>query len=186
MCQLQIWTLFVVEDAKKVTREIGERLREWRRSMEKTQGEMAALLSVNISVLRKYELGLNAPGGLLLTVACQRGLSINWLLTGQGPMTQQQATSSCPTCDAVLAQLCSSLEKLRTLDPEKYQVLSMGFIARSDEAGEHAALKRSALQKEGFAHSGYMDDILSVPMDLYGEDSIPGGLTPLAPGKPEG
>ena len=174
-----------MEDAKKVTREIGERLREWRRSMEKTQGEMAALLAVNISVLRKYELGLNAPGGLLLTVACQRGLSINWLLTGQGPMTQQQATSSCPTCDAVLAQLCASLEKLRTLDPEKYQLLSMGFIARSDEAGEHAALKRSALLKEGFVQSTYMDDILSVPMDLYGEDSIPGGLTPLVPGKPE-
>lgn len=159
-----------MENPKEVTKAIGERLREWRRSMEKTQIEMASLLGVNIGVLRKYEIGLNAPGGLILTVACEKGLNVSWLLTGKGPMLVSLISGNYSTSDEVLEKLCRSLEGLRELDPEKYLFLSRSFIARSVEAGEHAALKRDALERTNPHRSaGALEDILSAPMELLDE-----------------
>ncbi|CAN7645462.1 helix-turn-helix domain-containing protein [Acidovorax sp. LjRoot129] len=166
-----------MENPKLVTKAIGERLREWRRSLEKTQAEMASLLGVNIGVLRKYEIGLNAPGGLILTVACEKGLNVSWLLTGKGPMlvslVPEQRYS---TSDGVLEKLCESLEALRHLDPEKYLVLSRGFILRSVEAGEHAALKRAAVMREELSRATDFQDILTAPMEL--DDELPAPPSP--------
>ena len=113
--------------------------------MELTQAEMASSLGVNIGALRKYEIGLNAPGGLILAVACHKGLNISWLLTGNGPMLVSLASPPSPQePEAALDELCLSLGNLQALDATKYDVLLQEFIARSVEASEHVALKLAA------------------------------------------
>lgn len=136
-------------DSPEFPVEVGLRLRTWRRSLRKTQDEMAAILHVNPTGYRRYELGRNAPGAAVLAAACSYGLNLNWLLTGRDHMLLRDEKSGYSADDFVLDRLCTSLDKLRSLDPEKFKMLSQGFIARSDEAGDHAQLKRNASQHEG-------------------------------------
>lgn len=66
-------------------RTLGRRLRELR-GFDLTQGELAKELNISQSQLSKYERGVAAPPGDILFFIKQRfQVSIDWLLTGEGP-----------------------------------------------------------------------------------------------------
>ena len=170
---------------KELSDAIGKRLRLWRRSVHLTQDDMAHKLSVNKTTYRKYELGMSAPGAAVLASACNHGVNINWLLTGLEPMLWTLDEPPDWAKDDVLEELCRTLERLRVLDPSKYEMLARGFIARSAEAREHAELKRAAASPLSGDHlppppsSGFQDLLHSHIMDLIpDEDRAPSELPP--------
>ncbi|WP_333709417.1 helix-turn-helix transcriptional regulator [Tepidimonas ignava] len=65
---------------------IGSRLRQWRITLGLTQAQLAERLGVHIGVLKKYEQGLNVPGGEALAAIARTGVNMTWLLTGEGEM----------------------------------------------------------------------------------------------------
>ena len=66
-------------------RALGRRLRELR-GFDLTQEEFAAELGVSQSQLSKYERGVAAPpADVLFSVKKRFRVSIDWLLTGEGP-----------------------------------------------------------------------------------------------------
>lgn len=131
---------------------------------------MAVRLQVNPSTYKRYELGLNAPGAPVLHEACGLGVNTNWLLNGNPPMVRMAKSSGCDSTDSVLEDLCCSLNNLRLLDPDKYDVLTKGFVARSAEAAEHAVLKKSMADTISNRLAYGYEDILSAPMDLTNSD----------------
>jgi len=162
--------------------DVGARLKLWRRNaLQLTQDEVASMLQINPTGYRKYELGRHSPGAAVLAAACCNGLNVNWLLTGQDRMLLRDAPSNYSTDDHVLERLCTVLDRLRTLDPEKYKLLSSQFILRSEEALDHAKLKHLQLSSPETMPSPYpapnppkgLEDILSAP--------IPNGEAPMPP-----
>lgn len=66
-------------------RALGKRLRELR-GFDLTQEEMAKELKISQSQLSKYERGVSAPTADVLFFMKKRfDVSIDWLLTGEGP-----------------------------------------------------------------------------------------------------
>ena len=62
------------------------RLRHWRTVLKLTQAKMADRLKIDVGVLRRYENGVNIPGGRHLIAIGGTGLDLNWLLLGRGEM----------------------------------------------------------------------------------------------------
>lgn len=130
--------------------QMGERLRAWRRSLAMTQKEAAVLLGIDEGTLRKYELGLNVPGGLFLSRVCQQGVNINWLLLGNSQMHCPEGLNrAAPSASRRISQLAAGLETLRAIEPEKYELLINGFISRCIEAIEFATLVRKVESQWG-------------------------------------
>ena len=67
--------------------QIGSRIKQWRKHLNLTQVGFAELSGVHIGVLKKYERGVNVPGGEALGAFSKTGVNVNWLLTGEGHMT---------------------------------------------------------------------------------------------------
>jgi transcriptional regulator with XRE-family HTH domain len=68
---------------------IGHRIRAWRHALGLTQAAFSERIGVHIGVLKKYEQGLNIPGGEALAAIAKTGVNMNWLLTGEGEMRQE-------------------------------------------------------------------------------------------------
>lgn len=66
--------------------QIGSRIKQWRKHLNLTQVGFAEESGVHIGVLKKYERGVNVPGGEALGAFSKTGVNINWLLTGEGEM----------------------------------------------------------------------------------------------------
>lgn len=157
---------------------IGGRMRAWRRSMRWSQQELADRMSVNKATLRRYELGLNSPNTTHLALLYHHGVNMNWLLTGEGSMLRE-APVSLPSDNPVekrINKLAEAMRVLRERSPEKYELLSMGFIERCREALHLAILeeqlgKRDALSDIVRANATYKQpplpqnnaDIISAP-----------------------
>ena len=69
---------------------IGNRLKEWRKHLGMTQDTYSSLVGVSIGVYKKYEAGYNVPGGEALAAFSTTGVNINWLLTGEGDMSEPE------------------------------------------------------------------------------------------------
>lgn len=69
---------------------VAQRLRVWRKHLGLTQLKLAGRLEIDIGVLRKYENGINVPGGRLLASLGETGVNLNWLLNGDGQMDARQ------------------------------------------------------------------------------------------------
>lgn len=69
---------------------VAQRLRAWRDHLGLTQIKLAGRLGIDIGVLRKYENGINVPGGRVLASLGETGVNLNWLLTGDGQMDVRQ------------------------------------------------------------------------------------------------
>jgi transcriptional regulator with XRE-family HTH domain len=52
----------------------------------KTQKEFALELDISAPSLQKYELDESVPGGLALAKLAEKGINVNWILTGKGSM----------------------------------------------------------------------------------------------------
>lgn len=130
-------------EAPPTASEVGERLKLWRRSRGVTQKDFAESLGVDVGTLRKYELGLNVPGGLFLARLCGHGVSINWVLLGSGTMIQPSSEQTMPA-QAMnrINELANAMEILRGCDMDKFDMLLSGFIARCREAVHLAQLEK--------------------------------------------
>lgn len=86
----------------------GERIRHLRGNL--SQAEFAANLGVNKELIGKYERGLNTPGGDILKKMREvTGVSLNWLLTGDGDVFVQSVesrSSQYQNVDKVILELC--------------------------------------------------------------------------------
>jgi transcriptional regulator with XRE-family HTH domain len=139
------------------------RLRAWRDALGLTQGQLADRLGVHIGVLKKYEQGVNVPGGEALAALARTGVNVNWLLTGEGPMRQgapERAPEAPETASerhdgepaehpharrwAAIVQLVDAIE-----DPSRREALLSEFYARAQDAAELAALKRTVQALSG-------------------------------------
>lgn len=115
--------------------EIARRLRDWRRKViQKTQGELADLIGLNIGLIKKYENPAiqTMPGASSLIALSKTGLNIHWLLTGNGRITISEKFDQ-PSQDEV--ELTSQL-KMREVQ---------GLLDRF-EAHERASLVSSILK----------------------------------------
>ena len=65
---------------------LGERLKAAREALGLTQKEMALSLKTYPQNLHVYESGSSIPGGKVLESIARMGISIEWLLTGEGEM----------------------------------------------------------------------------------------------------
>lgn len=52
----------------------------------KTQKEFAQELDISAPSLQKYEPNESVPGGLALAKLAEKGVNVNWILTGKGSM----------------------------------------------------------------------------------------------------
>ena len=141
---------------------IGERLKTWRRSMKWSQQELADKIVVNKGTVRRYELGLNSPNALHLSMLYTYGVNMNWLLTGEGSMLREVGSEkpATTTVDRQINELAEALRSLHERSPEKFDFLSRGFIARCEEA-----LHLATLEDQLKAHRG----IASILRDHYSQ-----------------
>lgn len=112
---------------------VAQRLREWRRHLDLTQMELAARLNIDIGVLRKYENGINVPGGRVLTSLGETGVNLNWLLTGVGQMgeTQSDVWSDNPNLSRRLGAIAGLLDGMKE---EKRSAVLDEIFSRVQEA----------------------------------------------------
>lgn len=124
-------------------------MRIWRRSLGLTQADLAQRMAVDITTLRKYELGMSTPNGGALTQACQMGLNLNWLVLGEGAMYRKEVLGDFPEdLQSHVLILSNALLALSLLDRSKFTLLAKGFAARSEEALRLAHLEQKVLQAE--------------------------------------
>ena len=117
---------------------IAERLKTWRKHLGITQEEFSVWTGLHIGVIRKYENEVNVPGGEALIAIGKTGVSLDWLLLGDGPMCAQS-----PEPDEVYLR---RLETVRGLldgleEGERRTVLDEIF-SRVQEAKRIADLER--------------------------------------------
>ena len=122
---------------------IGGRLKQWRIALGLTQAQLAERLGVHIGVLKKYEQGLNVPGGEALAAIAKTGVDMRWLLTGEGEMLPKPAPDK--AFEAI--PYARRLEKIGLLlagmtEQEAAAVLDEMF-ARASSAAEAARLRRA-------------------------------------------
>lgn len=81
----------------------GERIRHLRGDL--SQAEFASKIGVHKEMVGKYERGQNVPGGDVLTRMREVfGVSLDWLLTGQGQMRRDEAAPAAASPTTVEAQ----------------------------------------------------------------------------------
>lgn len=84
-------------------RTLGERIRQVRGAL--SQADFAAKIGINKNLLGKYERGESVPGGEILSqIHDTAGVSLDWLLTGQGQMRRDEAAPAAASPATVEAQ----------------------------------------------------------------------------------
>jgi transcriptional regulator with XRE-family HTH domain len=131
---------------------IGSRLKAWRHALGLTQAQFAQRIGVHIGVLKKYEQGLNIPGGDALTAIARTGVNLNWLLTGEGEMLPKEAPGiELKGAERHARRWQKIIELVESIeDEEERSALLEEIFARAKTAAELAELRRAvaALQKK--------------------------------------
>lgn len=134
--------------------EIGARIKAWRKAIGLTQAEFARRLGVHIGVLKKYEQGLNIPGGEALAAIAKTGVNMNWLLTGEGDMLVKASSQQLQviegegrkaTDDQDIARLLRAIEGTLYAMPDKEAALRLAqeLFARAQEVSEQHTLRQA-------------------------------------------
>lgn len=143
--------------------EIAKRLREWRRKvLQKTQGELADLIGLNIGLIKKYENPAiqTMPGTSSLLALAKTGLNIHWLLTGQGRMSFSEKYDQPSQDELELTNQLKMREVQGTLDrfePHERASLITSILKFVEDAAqvvemeEHLAQKRQPYTDEAEA-----------------------------------
>lgn len=140
--------------AEKSEDTIGARIRQWRLALGLTQAELSSRLGVHIGVLKKYEQGINIPGGEVLAAIAKTGVNMTWLLTGEGEMlsaksektTENQQDSA--SLDALAGRHARRWAKIIELvesapTPEEAEAIIDEFFARARQQAELAELRQA-------------------------------------------
>jgi transcriptional regulator with XRE-family HTH domain len=67
-------------------KEIGKRLKEARKALNKTQNDMSELCGIQHSVISEMENGLRKPYPLYLKLLSELKVNLNWIFNGKGSM----------------------------------------------------------------------------------------------------
>jgi transcriptional regulator with XRE-family HTH domain len=118
---------------------ISDRVRLWRKHLDLTQEEFSSLTGLHIGIIRKYESGINVPGGESLVVISKTGVNLNWLLLGEGPMSSGAAASN----EAYIQRLDAIRRLLDELDAEKRNTVLGEIFARVQDAKRIADLENA-------------------------------------------
>lgn len=130
---------------------IGSRLRDWRHALGLTQALLADRLGVHIGVLKKYEQGLNVPGGDALAAIARTGVNMTWLLTGEGDMRPSPAqgaeSDQSVAPDHRLSRRWAKLAELLDAMPEQEAAaLFDELFARARREAELAELRQAVAE----------------------------------------
>lgn len=107
---------------------LGDRLRAWRQRSELTQEEFAARTGMHIGVLRKYEQGINMPGGDALVAIGLTGVDLHWLLTGA------PHSNSLPESLVQHPKFLAAIRDMERLDPVRLDQLLEDIAFRAKDA----------------------------------------------------
>lgn len=111
-----------------------------------TQLKFADVSGVHIGVLKKYERGVNVPGGEALAAFSSTGININWLLTGEGDMaarTSQQSESDIPNdLQEFEINFGELFETLLTIDEPRRKQAITEMVNRVKEAARMNEMER--------------------------------------------
>lgn len=98
--------------------------------------EFSARTGLHIGVLRKYEGGVNTPGGEALIAIGKTGVNLNWLLLGEGSMCAQP-----PADETYLRRLDAVRGLLDGLEEGKRGTVLDEIFSRVQEAKRVADLE---------------------------------------------
>lgn len=106
---------------------LGPRIAALRRAAGLSQGELAERLQVSTSAVGMYEQGRREPSAeTLVALARTFGVTVDYLLTGQASLQEQQAVAS--AMELVLSDADAQLDK-RTKRPLSREELAVLFAA---------------------------------------------------------
>lgn len=106
---------------------LGPRIAALRRAAGLSQGELAERLQVSTSAVGMYEQGRREPSvETLVALARTFGVTVDYLLTGQASLQEQQAVAS--AMELVLSDADTQLDK-RTKRPLSREELAVLFAA---------------------------------------------------------
>lgn len=74
--------------------DLGARFLEVRRFLGKSQRQIAEAVDVSLTSWQNYERGINQPGSEVLQAIRRLGVSVDWLLTGEGAMRPGEAPAA--------------------------------------------------------------------------------------------
>ncbi len=120
---------------------IGERLRGWRKHLGLTQEEFSSRTGLHIGVVRKYENGVNVPGGEALVAIGKTGVNLNWLLLGHGDMCAKDSAESNALDDAYLRRVDAVKGLLDGLEEGRRNAVLEEIFSRVQEAKRVADLE---------------------------------------------
>ena len=104
---------------ESVNREIGARMKAARAEIGHTQASFAAASGGSRPGIQDNETGKTMPGGKVLYGFVRAGINVNWLLTGEGPMTlsesaeeraAREASGAFPVPPGVMAQVSGQFQ----------------------------------------------------------------------------
>lgn len=117
---------------------IAGRLRAWRKHLGLTQEEFSKRTGLHIGVVRKYENGVNVPGGEALIAIAQTGVNLNWLLLGHGDMSAGETSAG---DDAYLRRIEAVRGLLDGLEESRRNAVLQEIFSRVQEAKRVADLE---------------------------------------------
>jgi transcriptional regulator with XRE-family HTH domain len=121
---------------------IADRLRAWRKHLGLTQEELSIRTGLHIGVVRKYENGVNVPGGEALVAIGRTGVNLNWLLLGQGDMCAEASVESPAFDDAYLRRIDAVKGLLDAMEEDRRNAALEDIFYRVQEAKRVADLEK--------------------------------------------
>jgi len=135
-------------DKKKLLREIGYKLRQFREPLRYRSSEMADSIGAERTGYSKYEQGKAAPQLIVLYRLAEKfDVSLDWLIRGKGPVyyKQKEAKESAagPTKTSEINELLDHMEKIPLLHHEilayflKFKDKNKEMVEKAFEPTEH-------------------------------------------------
>ncbi len=139
-----------MQDKKSgLTNFLGDRLRQWRKSLPLKSFELAELIDISQGSLSDIENNKSLPSAdTIAKIHLNTNINIIWLLIGQGPMKRGSENAVAPMAyeesaeygeDPKLKDLIEKLVRIYNQgDPEKRAHL-FGFLIGADPGGNHGS-----------------------------------------------
>lgn len=140
-------------------RAFAERLRYWAETRFPTLGECANAIGVEASNLTKYMNGSRRPNMDVLERIAALGVSLDWLVNGEGEIETARGAESLPLAD----QLQIIVEKVRAIERPSQQERKDQTLPPEFQPADPTALDRPIIK---------LDDADDVPEAAGGERSV--------------
>lgn len=132
---------------------IGNRIKIWRKYLKLSQQKFADVIGMPLSTLKGYELNTRSPGSEALALFDRSGVNINWLVTGEGDMVENnlaQQKSLPDDLDPLQERFNHLFELILKIDEDKREAAIDEMLAHVRESARINELERlvKELRKE--------------------------------------